>query len=78
MLVRVFMKPDGTVSVLIPNPRLRLDGESEADFLERIYRKDGGGLLGLPYQDVAQTDLPPRADRKEWTIENARIVKRSR
>lgn len=80
-LCRVYTKPDGSVSILHPNPRLQQRGESDQDFLERICAKDAAkiGLLGLPSQDVERANLPDRRTRKDWELrEGALAMKEKR
>lgn len=75
MIRRVYQQPDGTVRVLVPNPRLKHENETEAAFMSRIADQDApkSGLQGLPFEDVEETLLPPRQDRKDWVMENRQV-----
>lgn len=71
MLCRVYKKPDGSVAVIHPNPRLKLPTETEAQFVERICQQDApkSGLDTLPYQDIDSKDLPARTERTKWELD---------
>ena len=71
MLCRVYQKPDGSVVVLHPVPKMRLPDEPEADFLARIAARDAPktGLHTLPYCDMETSQLPARKDRKQWDVD---------
>lgn len=66
--LRVFVRPDGSVIVLIPNPRMCETGESADACLSRIAAKDCPRLEGvcLPSFDVSPGDLPPVSKRNAW------------
>lgn len=68
MLVRVFFKSDGEISVLHPAPKARLEGEDDITFLERVSRKAvvGTPLEGVRHEDMDDTLLPDRKDRHKW------------
>ena len=78
MLVRVFNREDGGVSILKPNERLRLKGETDNAFIERIAAgpmKNDPGLAKLKYIDVEEASLPSdRTDRNSWRLEGKKIV----
>lgn len=84
---RVFSKPDGSVRVMHPNPRLKPEGESDEDFCRRICDMDmktDKTLDGLLYVDVDKEKLPPRtmADidgekvslRHAWKVQGDKIM----
>ena len=69
MKARIIYKPDGKVTVIHPAPKSRKDGESEADWLKRVFERavKGTDLEGLPYDDVDSSALPDsREDRAAW------------
>lgn len=80
MLCRVYQKPDGSVAVIHPNPRLQLPGESDQAFLDRICAQDApnSGLETLPYIDMDRDTLPPRTDRHQWTVDKEKVVKKDK
>ena len=75
-LCRVYHKPDGTVAVLHPNPKMRAPDESDVEFLDRICARDApmNGLDGLPFVDYDSGTLPPRSERKVWEVRDGRIA----
>lgn len=75
MIRRVYKQADGSVRVLIPNERLRLPGETDTAFMDRIAAQDASksGLDGLPYEDIDHMDLPPRKDRNDWVMEGRQV-----
>lgn len=78
-LVRAFSKSDESIIVMHPNPRLRKEGESEAEFCDRICTRDAARVPqtygGLPFVDVDHETLPPRVttDREgnEYVLRHA-------
>lgn len=76
MKVRVFQNLDGTVRVVHPNPKLRMAGESDDNFIARIASdavdKDPT-LAGLSFLDVDNTQLPTRQDRRKWCINGSQM-----
>lgn len=66
--VRIVYRPDKTVVVIHPAPKSKRQGETEADWLERVFTKcQSGDLSGLPFDDVLKATLPPnRDDRDAW------------
>lgn len=62
-LCRVYKRPDGSVAIYQPNPRLKHDGESDAAFLARLARdapKKDPSLKGLPHEDFDHDDVRVR------------------
>lgn len=68
MKCRIFYKPDGTVSILHPAPKARLQDETDKKFLNRVAKKAVAGteLEGLEFDDVEPDELPSRKDRDKW------------
>ena len=68
MKVRVVYRPDGTVAAIHPAPKSRREGESEAEWLARVFTKCmEGALAGLPYDDIDSSELPQtRKYREAW------------
>ena len=62
-ICRVFQNSDGSVRILRLNPRrseFTLDGETAKD----------RSLLGLPFQDVEEADIPAnRVNRDKWRLQ---------
>ena len=77
MLVRIFERPDGKVSVMRPNLRLRLEGESEQAFIDRIGQATIAGdpsLAGLPFTDMDESTLPQdRSSRNLWRLKDGKV-----
>lgn len=84
MIVRVFQRPDGRVSVLWPNSRNRRQGETDIAQLDRITAANPD-VAGLPYLDLDPAQLPARTapcagcggqhpTRDQWTISAGRVV----
>ncbi len=65
---RVFYKADGSVAVMVPAPKARLEGETDDVFLQRICDMDAPkiGLGGIPFDDMDKINLPERATRDKW------------
>lgn len=64
----IVFKADKSISVIHPAPKARKLGESEDDFLNRVYLKAvvGTPLEGLDYVIKNKSDLPDRKDRDKW------------
>lgn len=79
-LCRVYTKPDNTVAILHPNPRLQNPGESDQDFLNRICAQDApkNKLDGLPYVDLDRATLLPRAQRALWESRDGQVIPKGR
>ena len=63
-MCRVFERPDGTLAVVHPAPEGRRDSETEDVWLARVWAETvekSSDLAGLPFHDMDDTDLPPRA-----------------
>ena len=77
MLVRIFEQPDGKVSVMRPNPRLRLEGESEQAFVNRMGKKlvgDDPTLARLVVVDMDDKTLPQdRSSRNLWRLKDGKV-----
>ncbi len=75
-LIRAYQKLDGTVAILRPNPRLRREDETDAEFMARIAAQDAPkcGLDGLPFEDLEEATLPTRHTRKNWEL-RGKVVK---
>lgn len=89
MLVAVFHRPDGTVSVMRPVATLRGGSETEQAFVQRIAEQDGPKSPltdGIPFVVVDQTMLPARVqadaqgdtrpcrDAWRWNIDHVELV----
>lgn len=65
--VRVIYRPDKTVVVIHPAPNSKRQDETEEEWLERVFTKAmQGDLAGLLYDDINDSELPPREDRRFW------------
>ena len=86
-ICRVFQNPDGSVSIMRPNPTLRQDGESDGAFIVRIAdlnraneeavaRANGvPPSPALPFIDVDESEIPTdRQNRQNWRIKDGKIV----
>lgn len=76
-IVRSVYKPDGSVVIIAPAPKSKLPNETDADWRERIFTgtmKDGG-LEGLTYEDIDNSELPDRTYRNAWVGEKGKKVK---
>ena len=65
------------VIVHYPTERFRLEGESDAAFLERMCaREEARGVLpkGVLKCDTTSQDLPPYSARDRWVIKGGRVV----
>ena len=85
MKVRVVYKADKTVSVIHPAPKSKRENETEEEWLERVFNKamqprynENGQqvnpLYGLPYDDIDDSELPPREDRDAWEGEKGKGI----
>ncbi len=65
MKVRVIYNADKTVSVIHPAPKSRRKGETEAQWLGRVF--DKATPSRAEYDDIEASELPPaRDDRGAW------------
>ena len=65
MKVRIIYREDGGVSVVYPAPKSRGKGETEEQWLERVFTK--ATPEGADYDDVDASTLPQnRDDREAW------------
>lgn len=67
--VRVVYKTDGTICVIHPAPKSKRPGETEDQWLSRVFNKaiQGTELEGLESDDVDVSKLPEsREDRQYW------------
>lgn len=70
---RVFSEPSGHVHVLYLNEKLRLPGETDSDFMNRLgptVASKSSGLAGLSFVDVDQAVIQalPRSQRHKWRV----------
>jgi len=75
--VRVWTNPDGSVAVFYPNEKLRLSGESDADFVIRRAAIDGPkqGRGATPFIDLDPATLPTdRVNRHKWRVQGKNVV----
>lgn len=64
--VRVVYNKDNTVSIIHPAPKSRRDGESESEWLDRVFTK--ATPKNVEYDDIDNSELPKdRKDRNSWT-----------
>lgn len=68
MKCRIIYKPDETVAVIHAAKKAQKPGETEEDFLERVFAKaiTGTDFEGLPFDDIEPDELPDRKDRAKW------------
>lgn len=68
MNCRVIYRGDGSVVVIHPAPKAQMLGETEDDFLKRVFGKavKDTELEGLPCDDVDPSALPERKHRNKW------------
>ena len=67
--VRVVYKPDGSISVIHPSPNSQERGETESQWLNRVFnktQKNDSKLAGLPFDDIEESVLPDRNYRDAW------------
>lgn len=78
MKVKVYEQGDGTVRVLHPNPKMRLEGETDDEFVDRIAalseQHDPSLGRAKSKRNVAADSLPPRARRHAWRIKAGKLV----
>jgi len=75
MKVRVVYNPDKTIIVIHPAPKSKREGETEEEWLKRVFNKAmEGELKGLPYNDIDSSELPPREDRRFWRGEKPMTI----
>ena len=75
--VRVIYKADGTVGVIHPALNSKRPGESESEWLDRVFVKavSGTPLEGLDFDDVELSELPQsREDRPYWKGEKGKKI----
>ena len=72
MKVRVIYKPDKSISVVHPAPNSRKAGETEEDWLKRVF--DKATPPGCEYEDVEKSTLPSREDRDAWEGEKGKGI----
>jgi len=66
---RVYYHPDGKVDIVYPSPNYpKKGGESETDWLARIYQETEIelGMQGLPFDDIDRSELPDRSNKMKW------------
>ena len=67
--VRVLKRNDGGVSVVYPISKSKRPGETEEQWLERVFAKANPN--NLPYVDIDQSELPQdREDRNAWELDD--------
>ena len=66
-IVRVVEKPDGSVAVIYPAK----EGHTTEDFNMTMERDPN--LSGLSYVDMDKSQLPGRADRDCWKLDNGKV-----
>ena len=68
MKVRAVYRNDGGVSIIHPASKSQKPGESEADWLNRVFQKamKGHQLENCPYKDIDNLSLPTRRFRNSW------------
>lgn len=67
MKIRVVYKPDQIIVDIHPAPNSKRPDETEEEWQERVFTKAmQGDLAGLPYNDMDDSELPPREDRRFW------------
>jgi len=78
MLVRIFEQPDGTLSIIRPNARMREEGEGDQAFIDRIAGAAMAGdssLAGLPFTDLDESALPQdRTLRNAWRLKDGKVT----
>lgn len=77
-----YIRPDGGLSVVVPNPAARRQGESEDDFIARIRAKDVPDDA-VEVEVIEQADLPSNRERRnDWALAmvggRRRVVERDR
>ncbi len=74
--VRIVYKQDKTVVVIYPAPKSKRLGETEEEWLERVFNKAmGAELESLPYDDIDTSELPQsREDRDAWEGEKGKGI----
>lgn len=78
----VVEREDGGVSIIHPNPRMQYEGETEADFMQRMAASEPekSGFVGRPVAVIPTDTLPQRShknavgetidDRAGWVWRN--------
>jgi len=74
--VRVVYKPDKSIAIIHPISKSRHPGETEKQWLDRVFAKAMSGKLeGLLYDDIDKSELPQsREDRDAWEGEKGKGV----
>lgn len=76
--IRIVYHPDKSISVIYPAPNSRLDGESRADWLDRVYKrtmKYGNFEPECEFEDTTRDALPPdRKHRDAWEGEKGKGI----
>jgi len=71
--VRVIYKPDGSVGIIHPAPKSRRKGETEKEWLKRVF--DKATPKGVEYEDIDKSKLPKsREDREAWQGEKGKGI----
>ncbi len=67
--VRIVYRIDGGISVIHPAPNSRREGETEAEWYDRVFTKAmHHELEGCDYDDVDKSEIPTdRKHRDAWT-----------
>ena len=64
---RAYYRADGRVAIVMPAPKSRREGETEAKWLKRTYEKTSVHKEGLLFDDIDTDDLPQdRSTRDKW------------
>lgn len=73
MKVRILYNQDETISVVIPSPQSRVDGEPQDRWLKRVF--DKATPSGVEYEDIEKSDLPDSEFRDAWTKKKGQPIK---
>jgi len=66
MKVRILYRQDGGINIIHPVPNSKRPGETEEQWLKRVF--DKATPEGLEYLDIDKSELPQdREDRNAWT-----------
>jgi len=67
---RVFQNPDGTVRIMVPNPKRMTDSKEDFD----VVTARDPTLDGLPFQDIDGADIPTdRGLRYKWRLNQGKV-----
>lgn len=70
---RILYNEDGTVSVIHPAPKSKRSGETEQQWLKRVF--DKATPSGINYEDVPKENIPiDRTFRQAWTGEKGKGI----